>query len=457
MLGSSLVGQLSRLLGASAVSTGNGHEIDGLTPEAVVRPVDQVQLSEVLRWASSEQVSLLPRGGGTHSNLGNVPGGADVILDMGAFNQLVDYQPADMTATVQAGLTLSSMQQHLALGREFVPLESAQAERSTVGGILSIGAGGPLSHTYGLPREWLIGISVMTPQGISTKAGGKVVKNVTGYDLNKLYTGALGTLGVILEASFKLLPCNPRAGALIVSFPTVAASIDAGRKLLYTSAAPLGFHCASSGVARWLQDPVQAGSQYLGLDDEESSLCLSYFSGRDQATKRRMDEATALLMSEGANAVQRIEDDAAKEILGRITDVPMEIKVGTNLAIKISVQSKSAARVSSECADITVLGQKPDQLIDPGFGSIRLFWPESDDNPNCASGADQPVLEAIHKIRRIAHQYGGSAVVEHCPLDVKRQIDVWGDPPDSLKVMQAIKRRFDPDDILNPGRFLGGI
>ena len=243
----------------------------------------------------------------------------------------------------------------------------------------------------------------------------------------------------------------------MVSFPTVAASIDAGRKLLYTSAAPLGLHCASSGVARRLRDSVQTDLRDVQFDDEGSPLCLSYFSGRDQATKRRMDEAAALLMSEGANAVQRIEDDTAKQILRRITDVPMEINHSANLVIKISVPSKLAAQVSSECTDITVLGQKPDQLTDPGFGSIRLFWPESDENPNRASGAEQPVLEAIQKIRRIAHQYGGFAVVEHCPLDVKRQIDVWGDPPDSLKVMQAIKRRFDPDDILNPGRFLGGI
>ena len=454
---SSLVDQLSRLLGSSAVSTGNRYEIDGLTPKVVVRPVDRLQLSEVLRWASSEQVSVLTRGGGTRSNLGNVPRTADVVLDMRAFNELVDYQPADMTATVEAGLTLSSMQQHLARGGEFVPLESAQAERSTVGGILSVGAGGPLSHTYGLPREWLIGISVMTTQGISTKAGGKVVKNVTGYDLNKLYTGSFGTLGVILEASFKLLPRDPQAGALMASFPTVSASIAAGRKLLYTSAAPLGLHCASSGVARWLQDSVQAASQDLGFGDEETALCLSYFSGRAKATKRRMDEATALLISEGANAVQRIEGDGARGILRWITDVPMDINLGSNLVIKVSVRSKSAAPVSAECADITVRGQGPDQLTDPGFGSVRLFWPESEDGSTRASGEDQAVLDAIQKVRSIAYQYQGSAVVEHCPLGVKRQIDVWGDSPDSLKVMQALKKRFDPDDILNPGRFLGGI
>ena len=125
--------------------------------------------------------------------------------------------------------------------------------------------------------------------------------------------------------------------------------------------------------------------------------------------------------------------------------------------MKLSVQSKSTARVSAECGDISVLGQEPYQLADPGFGSIRLFWPESDDGPPRGSRADQPVMEAVQKIRRIAQQYEGSAVVEHCPISTKRQIDVWGDPPDSLEVMQAIKKRFDPGDILNPGRFLGGI
>ena len=451
---SSFVDQLAKLLGGSAVVPGDGYEVDGLTPQAVVRPVDRLQLAEVLRWASSEGVGVLPRGGGTRNWLGNVPQKADVVLDMRAFDRVLDYQPADMTATVESGVTLASLQEHLAPGGEFVPLEAAQATRSTVGGILSVGAGGPLSYAYGLPREWLIGIGVMSTQGVSTKAGGKVVKNVTGYDLNKLYTGSLGTLGVIVEASFKLLPNNPNSGMLLASFPTLAASISAGRKLIHSPAAPMGCHSVTSGVSRRLQDSVQAASQDLGLGEEETALTFAFYSGRAQTTERRMEEAAALLLAEGANAVQRLDGSAANGMLRWFTDAPAEISPNSVLVIKVSVQSKSAARTSAECGEILVSGEKPEEMADPGFGSIRLFWPPAEEEP---SEADQSILDAVQQTRQIASRYGGSAVVEHCPLPVKRQIDVWGDAPDSLAVMRSIKDRFDPSGILNPGRFLGGI
>ena len=449
--------QLARILGGSTVLPGHGHEIDGITPQAVVRPVDRLQVSEVLRWASSENVSLLPRGGGTRTGLGNVPRKADVVLDLGDLDKLVDYQPADMTAIVEAGMTLTSLQEQLALGGEFVPLEAGIPGRSTVGGILSVGSGGPLSYAYGLPREWLIGIGVITPQGVATKAGGNVVKNVTGYDLNKLYAGSLGTLGVIVEASFKLLPINPHDGTLLASFPSQADSIAACRKLLHSPAAPMGCHSVTSGVSRRLQDSLQAASQDLGLGEEETSLSFAFFSGRARATGRRLEEATALLLAEGATAVQRIEGIAAKSMLRWVTNIPSEISNSSALVIKISVQSRSAARASAECGDVLLFGEKPEQMADPGFGSIRLFWPEQSESPARGVDADQPVLDAVQKTRQIAHRYEGSAVVEQCPLPVKRQIDVWGDPPDSLAIMQSIKNQFDPRGILNPGRFLGGI
>ncbi|HIF04765.1 MAG TPA: FAD-binding oxidoreductase [Candidatus Poseidoniales archaeon] len=380
-----------------------------------------------------------------------------MVLDLGALDKLVDYQPADMTATVEAGVTLASLQEQLAPGGEFVPLEAALAGRSTVGGILSVGSGGPLSHAYGLPREWLIGIGVVTPQGVATKAGGKVVKNVTGYDLNKLYTGSLGTLGVIVEASFKLLPINPHDGALLASFPTLADSIAAGRKLLHSSAAPMGCHSITSGISRRLQDSLQAASQDLGLGEEGTALSFAFFSGRAKATGRRLDEAAALLLAEGATAVQRIEGRAAKGMLRWVTDAPSEVSSSSALVIKVSVQSRSAARASAECGEVLLFGEKPEQIADPGFGSIRLFWPEPAESPAPGINNEQPILDAVQKTRQIAHRYEGTAVVEQCPIPVKRQIDVWGDAPDSLSVMRQIKERFDPRGILNPGRFLGGI
>ena len=454
---SSLNERLVDLLGPAAVLSVDGYKVDGLTPQAVVRPADRLQVSEVLRWASAERVSVLPRGGGTRMGLGNVPRRADVVLDLGALDRLIDYQPADMTATVEAGMTLASLREQLAPGREFVPLESALDNRSTVGGTLAVGSGGPLAYAYGLPREWLIGISVLSAQAVATKAGGRVVKNVTGYDLNKLYTGSLGTLGVIVEASFKLLPIDPAAGALMASFTSLAASLSAGRKLLDSPAAPPGCHSVTSEVSRRLQDTVHAVSQDLGLGEKDTALSFAFYSGRSKATGRRLEEAAALLLAEGAVAVQRVEGTASKGLLRWVTDAPPDMGPDSVLVMKVSVQSKSVARTSAECGAVTLSGRKPEQMADPGFGGIRLFWPRSTDGATPVRDGSQAVLDAIQQTRQIAQRYSGTAVVEDCPLRVKGQIDVWGDPPDSLAIMRRIKDKFDPDGILNPGRFLGGI
>ena len=447
----SLHDKMAVLLGAEAVLPADGYEVDGLMPQAVVRPGDRLQVAEVLRWASAEGVSVLPRGGGTRMGLGNVPRQVDLVLDLGGLDRLVDYQPADMTATVEAGVTLASLQQQLAPGGEFVPLESPLASRSTVGGILSVGAGGPLTHAYGLPREWLIGIGVLSPQGVATKAGGKVVKNVTGYDLNKLYTGSLGTLGVIVEASFKLLPVNTEAGALMAYFPSLSTAISAGRKLLHSATAPMGCHVITSGVSSRLQN----ASPDLGPDQPETALSIAFYSGRAKATGRRLEESTSLLLAEGSINVQRIDGPAANDLLRWITDVPAEMIPCSTLVMKLSVPSRSVAEVSAECGEANLSGEQPEQLADPGFGTIRLIWPEAPgDEGNLG---EEHFLKTIDEIRQISHRHGGMAVVEHCPLPVKAQIDVWGGPPDSMAIMQRIKDKFDPNGILNPGRFLGGI
>ena len=125
--------------------------------------------------------------------------------------------------------------------------------------------------------------------------------------------------------------------------------------------------------------------------------------------------------------------------------------------MKISVQSKSAARASAECGDVTLFGEYPEQIADSGFGNIRLFWPKFGDIQSTHSMEPQPIIDTIQQVRQIVQRCEGSAVVEHCPVSAKSQIDIWGDYPDSLAIMRDIKKRFDPNSVLNPGRFLGGI
>ena len=170
-----------------------------------------------------------------------------------------------------------------------------------------------------------------------------------------------------------------------------------------------------------------------------------------------MDEAEKTLLAKGANAVQRIEGPIARDTLRWITDIPTQICNDAALVMKASVQSKLAAKASAEFSTVTLFREYPDQIADSGFGSIRLFWPKFGDLQSTHSMEPQPIIDTIQQVRQIVQHYDGSAVVEHCPVRVKSQIDIWGDYPDSLAIMQNIKKRFDPNGVLNPGRFLGGI
>lgn len=185
------------------------YTVDGIEPATVVLPSTVEELSQLLALANREGVKVVPYGGGTQMTLGNTPDSVDLVAGLSSMNGMIDHQPSDLTATVEAGMTLAKAQDSLAEAGQFLPLQAPSPEKATIGGILAAAHSGPMSLQYGSPRDWLIGIKVVNADGKVTKSGGRVVKNVTGYDMNKLYTGSLGTLGVIVEASFKLAPRPP--------------------------------------------------------------------------------------------------------------------------------------------------------------------------------------------------------------------------------------------------------
>src|SRR3990172_7262415 len=196
--------------------------VDGLTPQAAVAPASYEHTAEVMRYAHAEGLAVIPWGGGAHMHIGNVSARYDIALSLTRLNAVVEHEPADLTATVQAGMTLGELQRRLGGASQLLPLDPPGGEHTTIGGILAANAWGPSRHASGSARDMTIGLRVVTAEGRITRAGGRVVKNVAGYDLCKLYIGSLGTLGVIVEATFKLAPLPRERRAALATFATAA-------------------------------------------------------------------------------------------------------------------------------------------------------------------------------------------------------------------------------------------
>lgn len=444
--------QLTALLGPDAVLPTAGYAVDGILPQAVVRPADRQGVAEALAWAAGSKVAVSPRGGGVLAGLGNVPARVDVVLDLSRLDRVVDYEPADLTVTAEAGITLEALRRELAQGDKFVPLEGPMPQRATVGGILAASFSGPMRYSYGLPRDWLIGVTVLSADGVETKAGGRVVKNVTGYDLNKLYTGSLGTLGIIVEASFKLAPLPDTRAGLVAHFSTTTAAVAAARSLVARVYAPQGISVVNRAVAQRLG---------LNLPPGQKAAVLVFLAGRPRAVERRRRDTAQLLSDCGGIGLDSLDESRNESnsdtLLTNLTDLPWLPDIGPILSLKVNLPPRNVGRLLESIDhrngdDRTGLGI----IADPGFGAVQLLrWPAGSDN----DPGTTDIMAVIESVRRAAGNLDGTVVVETAPPDVKAGIDVWaGSAGESeLAIMRRIKQNFDPAGILNPGRFVGRL
>ena len=459
--------RLTSLMGIDAVLPEEdlaGYAVEGIEPRAVVRPIDRQGISQALSWAFSEGMSVVPRGGGTQLTLGNVPDSADLVLDLSRYgSRTPDHRPADLTATVESGITLEVLQYELARQGQFLPLETPLATKATIGGALAANTSGPMRYSYGLPRDWLIGIGVVSAQGVETKAGGQVVKNVSGYDLNKLYAGSLGTLGVIVEATFKLSPLPQESRALAATFPSLHHGMQVADDLLQQVSAPQGLQVIDWSAAQRIESTTAMFRGFKATAGAQGAMVLAFFSGRSRATQRRMVEATQLLHDRGALDITSLERAGSTALLENLTDLGWSSDSIPYLSLKLSLPPSAVGKLTNLLSDparvsgaqlLTNLEPLVSSVAaDPGFGLVRLMWWADDKEPP----SDDRVTAAISRIRETTRHLGGSTVVEHCPLSVKGGIDVWGETSEAIEIMRRIKEKFDPARVLNPGRFVGGI
>jgi len=391
-------------------------------PQTIVEPGDEQELAAVLKLANDEGLAVIPRGGGTKLGWGNPPKRADVVLSTARLNRVVEHAWADLTVTVEAGCTIQKLQDALARQGQRLALDPLWPQHATVGGVLATNDSGALRLRFGALRDLIIGVTLALPDGTLAKSGGKVVKNVAGYDLPKLITGALGTLGVITRAVFRVhsLPKDTR------TVSCVAGSLDDAQRLLL---AIQDSQLAHSALQLRYAENSQAQVGIL-FEATESGLTA-------QIEKLRAIVAPARLTDSGPEiwkSRQALYDEA------NAGEAPFPVAKISVLPSCIAKTLKLVARISGNFRPI----RHRAVVQATGLGCVLL------------EGAPASVAALLPVLRAEVERDGGSVVVGHGST-AQVPADAWGSPGDALPLMRSIKQQFDRKGTLNPGRFVGGI
>jgi len=395
--------------------------LDGFGPLPVHRPTTVAEAGEVVRQMRDQRRAVYPVGGRSQLHVGRVPTRPGVALDTTDLAAVVDYPARDMTVTVQAGMRVADLDRLLAAENQRLPIDVPHPE-ATVGGILATNTSGPRRFGHGTLRDYLIGVSVLDDQGNETKAGGRVVKNVAGYDLCKLHVGALGTLGVVTQATFKLRPL-PAARALVVaavSGDQLEATLDA---LHATRTRPVVVEVLNRRMADAVGKLPQ-GEWVVVVGFEESPEAVAW-----QTSQLRTEIAAAT-----------VGDETLWDALVAATDSSGAVALKANL-------------LPSAVADFCrALDRRPEPWrvqAHAGSGIVRAS--ATKDVPLDALAATQSELAPL------AAQAAGNIVLPRCPAAWKARLPVWGTPRGDVVVMRKVKHALDPLGLFNPGRFLEGI
>ncbi len=415
------------------------YAIDGLLPRIVVIPATVDQVGQIVALASQHGLTLMARGGGSRTNLGAILDQFDTLLETNRLTRVLEHEAPDLTCHVEAGITLAALQEQLATKGQRLALDPPDAQQATLGGILASNASGPKRLRYGSARDLVIGLHVVQANGEVARSGGRVVKNVAGYDLNKLYIGSLGTLGIIVEANFKLQPLPVAERTLLLSFANASDAMQMVIALLGSLLTPSAIELIDPGAASDMND-------FFGLKLPVNGYSLAIdFEGTVTNIDRQVDEARLLARNHGA----LMGDDLTGNDQDQFWNVVREHTQG-------SVTCKAAilvSKVASYLQTVEHIGRRHElEAAIVGHAGNGILYIEL--RP---ADATQRLIEAIAELRLNAQEAHGSMVVERCPIDLKRRISVWGEPGSDFYMMQRLKQQFDPKGTFVKGRFVGGL
>jgi glycolate oxidase FAD binding subunit len=416
----------------------NIYKVADARPVRVVRPHSVLELGNLVRQAAKEDQAIYPLGGQTMLDFGLPPTRPGIGIDLRCLAQAIDYPARDMTITVQAGITMAKLQDLLATENQRLPIDVPQPDRATLGGALATNVSGPRRYGFGTLRDYVIGISVVNDEGQEIKAGGRVVKNVAGYDLCKLYIGSLGTLGIITQVTLKLKP-RPEEQAFVL-VPCDAAALEALLvEVHHSRTRPVCLDLLNQAAIQYINQ------KYPVMVADAAWLLVIGFEDNREAVQWQEQQLLQELSSGGYGAVQTHTGSAAGPLWQALTEFPYRPEA--RLTFKANVLPRA---VGAFCRRAAALPQGFALQAHAGSG-IVIGHAESDLTLEQA----QTSLVALGDAAAAADH--GNIIILRCPAAWKSDLPVWGAPRGDVRLMRAIKEKLDPRGLFNPGRFVNGL
>ena len=439
--------------------------VDRKAPTYVVYPPSGAQVAAVLKYCADNALAVIPCRNATKLGIGNPPSRYDVALSLKDLNQVWYYEPADLTVSVEPGMKLADFQRFVGRHKLWLPMDPPGGERASLGGILAANASGPLRVCYGGPRDMVIGMKIATTEGKIVKTGGRVVKNVAGYDMAKLLIGSFGTLGVIVEASFKLYPLPAASATFIFHARTLQHARELRRRIQRSPLQPTRL-LLLNGEAAVLIRREQPGLIPFGSSsgNEDSATFFLTWEMWFEATGspgmlRRYERDLQELARAVEAPIEKVEASIAESAWRRLAGLHTWVaKEDSDLVLKVTLPTAALedflGRANQEL-ERELRSLSPDEVLwlpvfaQPGAGIAHL----------CLFGVypfhvTDPLVKSL---RKLATETGGALVIERCPTELKSAIDVWGPVGDDFEMMRKVKSAWDPKGILSPGRFVGRL
>ncbi|MGC4190117.1 MAG: FAD-binding oxidoreductase [Thermomicrobiales bacterium] len=398
-------------------------EFDGVSPDRIVQVASAGEVADVLgaEAAASGSVprTVVPIGGGTAMGVGNVVDRVDLAIDLSGMRGVENYNPSDLTLTARAGTTLEELQGELALHGQELPIEAPLADRATVGGLIATAFAGPRRYGFGTLKDALIGASFVRGDGLAAKAGGLVVKNVSGFEISRFLHGSWGTLAVITSANFKVTPIPKADRTLSIPFGTAKEAIAAFRQLIDAGVRPAAAEIEVSADESMLH--VRLLGALAGVQSQDAMAERALV--RLPQLRRDGDEGKAFWRTLGETWASTPADIVQVVVGVRPRDVGETTVLLTAQGTGIGAETL---------------------LVSPGTGTIRARFAANRLTPT----------DLWARLSPLRVKTAGAAIVEFAPTAWRRQVDVWGPPPSSISMMRTLKREFDPTGVLNRGRMM---